>query len=324
MTAMLRDDSASWHAFQSLPAADLASGVANLRFAAFLEGRGVDSLLAIARRQEAEAATHLEAATPRNAQFWLLMNTGRPTAALRVAALDVAPNDGAARLEHLQLVAWSGFAWDADREAGSRAVEELRAALEEQARRPGSAPPAPFLICTVALLDLLGGRTDWAARVGAWLERGAEEFPQQLDRQQARSCPIIIAAATAHALGARDVARARLAELETFLRESPFGAKRLRSAGNIVAAIMHEHYGDAENALMAWQRLQDTMAPNMLTTALREEARLLDALGRQDEARSVYRRYLLLRRDAEPALRHQDEPILRRLGELGADVPRSE
>ncbi|CAN5840639.1 hypothetical protein BH23GEM9_BH23GEM9_03530 [soil metagenome] len=171
-------------------------------------------------------------------------------------------------------------------------------------------------------LDLLSGRTDRAARVKPWLARGAEELQTPLQRRQARDCQVIIAAAAAHAADPPADALARLADLEVYLQESPFGAKRLRSAGNFLAAILHEHHGDTQAALIAWQRLQDTMAPNLLTTALREEGRLLDQLGRHDEATAVFRRYLVLREDAEPRLRAMDEPIRQRVAAAVKRPPR--
>jgi tetratricopeptide (TPR) repeat protein len=316
MQALLRDDSASWRAFHELPRADLAGALNELRHAVLRDGSGMDSVLAIARRLEAQAVTELEANAPRNAQFWVLISSGRPTAAMEVAGRRVSSTgDVASRMEHLQLVAWVGFAWDGDRDAGRRAVNELRTLIDEQESRSGAPPANPFYVCTVALLDLMEGRTDWIERARSLLERGAAEFAQPFDRQQTRSGPIIIDAAMAHVAGPPQLARARLADLEVFLREGPFGAKRLRSAGNLIAAILHELYDDDANALLAWQRLQDTMAPNMLTTALREEARLLDQLGHRDEANAVYQRYFQLRRNAEPGQRVVDEEIRRRLGE---------
>jgi TolB-like protein len=307
LRALLYNDSASWNALRALPAAELGSTLIGLRYYALTDGRGIDSLLAIARRLERSAITAAEREIPAQVQFWLLVNTGRPAEALEAYARSTQRQGAAGRLERLQIEAWVGAAWDGDSKAGRRAVEELRTAIEMQASREGQEPPHPFYICTVAVLDLLNGRTDWAARAQPWLDRGAQQLATTLDRAQARSCPVIIAAAAAHAAGAPADAQARLTELEEFLTESPFGAKRLRSIGNLVAALLHEHYGDPAAALIAWRRLQDTMAQNFLTTALREEARLLALLDRHDEADRVVRRYLALRTYAEPRLYESDE-----------------
>jgi tetratricopeptide (TPR) repeat protein len=278
--------------------------------------RATEPVLETARALEAAAVTAAEAAAPLSAQIQLLANTGRPAEATRAAERRLRQEGPAWRNEHLQLLAWIGFAWDGDTTSARTALEELRAAVDAAQAGADAGPHLPFYICTVAVLDLLQGRSDWAAGALPRLEHAAPTFDDPDSRMQARSCPLLIRAGLAHAGGDPAEARQRLRELEDYLTQRPFGAKRLRTVANFLAATLHQQHGDLDAALAALRRLQDTALPNLLSTALREEGLVLERLGRADEAADVYRRYLALREHAEPGLLARDEAIRRRLATL--------
>jgi tetratricopeptide (TPR) repeat protein len=315
LTALHENTPAAWEAYGDYVRADGGRMLSDVVGQAFMMTRGLDELVGIARDIEARAVTPGEAREALNMQIQILANGGRPEEAVRASERMLRLQGPSWQQEQLQLAAWIGMAWDGDRAAGQAAVEELRLLLEEEARRDG-APPLPFMVCTVAVIDLLDGSADWSERALPWLDRGAAELTQPLEQTQARSCPVIIRAGVAHLRGPPDEARRRLRELDTFLTESPFGAKRLRAAANLLAISLHEAAGDLPAALAAAQRLQDRVSPGLLSTAIREEGRLLERLGRRDEAAAVYRHYLAIRTSPEPAVRVVDDRIRSRLAAL--------
>jgi tetratricopeptide (TPR) repeat protein len=278
--------------------------------------RATEPVLETARALEHGAVTAAEAAAPLSAQIQLLANTGRPTEATRAAERRLRQEGPGWRNEHLQLLAWIGFVWDGDTTTARAALEELRAAVNAAKAGADAGPHLPFYVCTIAVLDLLQNRSDWAAGALPWLEDAAPTFDAPESRMQARSCPLLIRAGLAHRSGDPIAARQRLRELEDYLTQRPFGAKRLRAVANLLAATLHEQNGDLDATLAALRRLQDTAQPNLLSTALREEGLVLERLGRADEAATTYRRYLALRQHAEPALQARDEAIRRRLAAL--------
>jgi tetratricopeptide (TPR) repeat protein len=300
--------------------ASFASGgdlsLSDVAWRALLLARGIEEVLAVARELENAAVTPLEAQVPALVQLQLLANSGRPTEAVRVSARTLQRRGAAWRPEHLQLTAWMGFAWDGDSIAGRQALEALRAGIEAEQARAGAAPPVPFHVCTVAILDLLQGRADWATAALPWLERGAAALEGQADRAQSRACRVIVHAGVAHVRGSREEARERLQTLEAHLTDSHFGSLRLQQVANLVAAHLHEEHEDLPAALAALRRLQDTASPNIRSTALREEARILERLGRTSEAAAVYRHYLALRTHAAHEVQQVDDDVRRRLALL--------
>jgi tetratricopeptide (TPR) repeat protein/TolB-like protein len=279
-------------------------------------GRGLDEVLALGRDRERAAVTVAAAEVPVTVQIQMLANMGRPGEAAAVSERHRQRAGGAWHPEHLQLVAWTGWAWDGDTVQARMAMEELRSLLDAAAARPGEVPPHPFHICTVAIFDVLQGRTDWATRIAARLEADMDRLEGRWLQMQAQACPVIVRAGLAHVSGTRQEALAALRDLEAYLTGKPFGATRMRAAGNFVAAALHEFYDDHPAALAALRRLQDTGSTNLLSTALREEGRMLEQLGRTGEAADVYRRYLSLRRSPEPAAAAMDDAVRGRLAAL--------
>ena len=109
----------------------------------------------------------------------------------------------------------------------------------------------------------------------------------------------------------------RLARLDSMLRDAPVQLGPLLQAGNLVAARLWEQSGDSIRALAAVRRRVRLIGkPELQATYLREEGRLAAATGDRDGAKHAYRRYLNLRRDAEPALRSQVATVRRELARL--------
>jgi tetratricopeptide (TPR) repeat protein len=313
--ALHEDTPTAWSDYRNDPAGgDLL--LFDVAMQALAMGRGLEHLAEIAREREDRAVTIAEAAAPWSVQIQLLGNMGRPRATAEVNERALRRRGPAWRAEYLQLNAWIGFAWDGDTIVGRAALEELRQILTDQARNADAEAAHPWLICTVGVIDLLHGRADWAADALPWLERGAVEIEEPAMRMQAQSCPVILRAGIAHLRGPPAEAQRRLRELETYLTENPFGAKRLRAAGNLLALSLHETAGDLEAALAAARRLQDRSTPGLLSTAIREEGRLLERLGRTQEAAALYRRYLSMRVNAEPSVQPIDDAIRTRLSLL--------
>jgi hypothetical protein len=79
-----------------------------------------------------------------------------------------------------------------------------------------------------------------------------------------------------------------------------------------------EKLGDNRGALAAARRRTDAWTQNnaYLATQLREQGRLAALVGEREEAIRVYRHYLALRMDPEPALRPQVEAVRRELKQL--------
>ena len=115
----------------------------------------------------------------------------------------------------------------------------------------------------------------------------------------------------------RPDARARLVELDSMLREGPQRNGALLQAGNLVASRLWEQGGDLARALAAVRRRPFFYGPDpSLPVSLREEGRLAAATGDRAGALKAYRRYLLMRQDAEPSFRAHLDGIRREVGRL--------
>jgi serine/threonine-protein kinase len=114
--------------------------------------------------------------------------------------------------------------------------------------------------------------------------------------------------------------RAATLRLDSLLRVMDYaGANPGRTSfANLVAARLMEKLGDNRGALAAARRRTDAWTQNnaYLATQLREQGRLAALVGEREEAIRVYRHYLALRMDPEPALRPQVEAVRRELKQL--------
>jgi tetratricopeptide (TPR) repeat protein len=304
----------AWRTWRASFATGGNQSLVGVAWRALYMARGIEEVLAVARELESAAVTPFEASAPRSVQIQLLASSGRPAEAMRVAERLL--RGPAARTETLQLTAWVGFAWDGDTTAGRQALEALRTTIDAEQARPVPAPTVPFHVCTVAAMDLMQGRADWAASAVPWLEREAAGLDERFGRAEARTCGVVVQAGIAHLRGSREEARERLRALEAHLTGSHVGSARMGQAANLLAAHLHEAHDDLPAALAALQRLQDTSVPNLRSTALREEAQILDRLGRTDEAVTLYRHYLALRAHAGPEVQHVDDGVRRHLAAL--------
>jgi hypothetical protein len=161
----------------------------------------------------------------------------------------------------------------------------------------------------------LQGRADWAAAAVRLLERDAAQIDNRFARAQAHACAVTAQAGVAHLRGSRAQGREALRALESHLGNSYIGSARMRQAANLLAAHLHEQHDDLPAALAALRRLQEA-TPNIRSTAIREEARILERLGRTGDAIATYRHYLALRQHAGPEVQHVDDVVRRRLAVL--------
>ncbi len=107
-------------------------------------------------------------------------------------------------------------------------------------------------------------------------------------------------------------ARALLTRLDSVLKTDPQGV--LGGLGNLIAARGWEAVGDVPRAAAAIRRTESVNAPGVYYTAqLLEEGRIATLAGDRDFAIRSYRRYLVLRRDADPALQPQVEAVRKEL-----------
>jgi tetratricopeptide (TPR) repeat protein len=306
---------AAWQTWRASLASGGSNSLLDVAWRALFLARGTEEVLAVARELESAAVTTLEGSAPASVQIQLLANTGRPAEALRVSERRMQLR-GAADPEHVQFRAWVGFAWDGDTTAGRQALETLRRGIDAERARPGAGPPVSFHVCTVAILDLLQGRADWAAAAVPLLERDVAQLDNRFARAQARACAVIAQAGVAHLHGSRAQAGEALRALESHLGNNHVGSARMRQAANLLAAHLHEQHDDLPATLAALRRLQEIAPPNLRSTAIREEARILERLGRTADAVALYRHYLALREHAAPEVQHIDDGVRQRLAVL--------
>ncbi len=115
--------------------------------------------------------------------------------------------------------------------------------------------------------------------------------------------------------------RALLTRLDSVLEADPQGV--LGGLGNLIAARGWEAVGDVPRAAAAIRRTESANAPDVYYTAqLLEKGRIATLAGDRDLAIRSYRRYLVLRRDADPALQPQVEAIRKELQRLEAQASR--
>ena len=111
---------------------------------------------------------------------------------------------------------------------------------------------------------------------------------------------------------------ARVQALNAILREGPNVPMMLLNSANIVHGRAAEQTGDRALALRAFSRYAgaDLEAMELVTTMMREQARLAALTGDRDLAIRVYRRYLLMHERAEPVLKAKDDAVRADLARL--------
>ncbi len=115
----------------------------------------------------------------------------------------------------------------------------------------------------------------------------------------------------------RPDARALLTRLDSVLKADPEGVTG--GLGNVIAARGWEAVGDAPRAVAAIRRTESLNSPGPYFTAqLLDEGRIAAMAGDRDLAIRSYRRYLVLRRDADPGLQPQVEVVRKELQRLEA------
>lgn len=114
---------------------------------------------------------------------------------------------------------------------------------------------------------------------------------------------------------------ARVQALNTILREGPAVEPFILNSSNIVLGRAAEQAGDRALAQRAFGRQPGggVYSVELVTTMMREHARLAAINGNRDLAIREYRRYLSLHEQAEPAVRKTDDVVRRHLARLSGE-----
>jgi hypothetical protein len=221
--------------------------------------------------------------------------TGRSSAACRAAEALTVPGSELSRDVMLILGA---VVSDGDTAAASQAARRLaqRSDLSDPSRARAQ--------CAIAL---------WAmsreSASGAW-DDGMLRSNGQLN------CAVMLDLLRAARLGLPDL-DARIVAAESLVREH-LAYPAYAGFENVLFARLWEARGDAERALAAARRLNISYLPFLLpaATSARLEGRLAAQTGDTAGAVRAYRRYLWLRRDAEPPLVPQRDSVRAALAAL--------
>jgi tetratricopeptide (TPR) repeat protein len=269
-----------------------------------LPDAGVDSLM---QRNFDGAATDADRATAGFLLVEHLTNRGQPDRAARVAR----STGGLRAGQYAENTLLTGMFNDVD----SALVAEARQIVAARAAND-SVAKYRYTYFAAALDGLQRGSRDIAVRVIPLLDRAP---PGQCNPRVPTYCKALAVVLDAQ-LAANDNrpdAPAKLAALDSMLREGPVRAGGLLYAGNLIAARLWEKAGNQARALAAVRRQTHFNGPRPYqSTTLREEGRLAAATGDRDGAIRAYRKYLALRSNAEPSLKAHLDGVRREMQKL--------
>jgi tetratricopeptide (TPR) repeat protein len=180
--------------------------------------------------------------------------------------------------------------------------------------------PTITLQSVAAQFQLTRGNTEPARRaVRAWLIKPM--MPESLLAVYTSDYAARLLDAQLAALDHRPDARARLEELDSLLRDAPTGGDFFERIGNIEAARLWQERGEPGRALASIRRrLEGLQTYSELPQYLRNEGRYAALAGDGKGAIQAYRRYLVLRSDAESALQSQVDTVRAELAAVEADL----
>ena len=288
------------------------------RMPLFVAGSPVDLGLAAYDTLIGRATTPGNFQALRGAKSALLLNAGRPAAAL--AELRAIPSPGRSYALGRQVL--DAVLDHGDSGAGSVAVAEfLPSALAPVARDTAGATQQSIAIRAVLTWRLMQGDTAGAAamiiRLKALRDGGTSPFSKAMDE---------ISIATFEALLAdrrHDSAAAAMAQrLDSLMSAFDYtnGAQSRLELAALVGARLLEKYQSPAAALTAIRRRSSWWSNEMpyLSAQLREEGRLAALAGQRAEAIDSYRMYLSLRSHADPAFAGEVAGVKAELAELAA------
>lgn len=226
----------------------------------------------------------------------LALNRGRPAEAqaynVRLAEVESSPR------QHLRERIRAALYWDGDSIAAAGAVRQLMPALNAPVPAQRANRYAHLAdICMVELWKLSTRDTGTVRRSLATLHGNHAED----DTPLGRNCATLLEAV--HTAPRRDSLSDRARDrLERLLASGPGGL--VQEIGNLVVARLHEQSGDLAAARLALIRREYFLGRTvLLSTYVREQARLAELAGDYPAAATAYRHYLALRANPEPELR---------------------
>jgi len=243
-----------------------------------------------------------------------LLNSGRPTAALRQM-------DSAGRLPeevvHRSRVLAATW-WDADSAIGAASAGWL-GELTARALPDSGAPRVNQLAATCALEQwrLAHGDASGVARATARLRSATTpRDPPRLTRN-AELCAGILEASAA-TLGRRPDALRLVERVDSAMRRGPraIGDGWLLPFENLLIGQLFAALGDPARGLAAVRRGGPFDNNEIVSAYLREEGRLAALAGERDAAIRAYNRYLELRADPEPAVKPVVDEVRAELARL--------
>ncbi len=250
----------------------------------------------------------------------LAMNRGQPSRsrALLEQAADL--ETLVSRGPQVQFTVEEGQVWDAlfaegDTAVASRKVRMLGNVVDAPLKSDSFAREEQLRqLCTVGLWNALRGSTSTASRAVAKLKLGRPGAPRAY-RPGIEVCYTMIDAMVSHA-EARPDEMAKIDALDALSRTGPFVYELRTHAMNVALARLLEQKGDYSRALAAARRRWHAAGSNVYTaTMLRLEGRLALRTGDREGAARAYKKYLVIRADAEPSVKPQVDSVRRELAE---------
>jgi len=244
------------------------------------------------------------------AAYMLAMNRGRPREATGFLERRAKVRD-----DPLAFWTWAAMGalfWDGDTAVAHTAVRARTALIaRDTSSRSLDSVNALLLsrhIGQQGLWDLMQGDTALAETAVRWLRRH-NRWPS------ADLVEVLLASRTG-----RPDAEALRSRIDSIALEGCCTVILVHWA-NLVVARAHEAAGHDADALRALRRGVWRFPPQLLSTFLRDEARLAAKVGDRAGAIRAYRHYLALRSDAEPELRPELDRVRAELLQLERDSP---
>ena len=235
-----------------------------------------------------------------------LLNRGRPAEASRLLGTSERGLGQAVDVGVLEFRIYAALYWDGDASEAAAAAGAIEAYLGGGLPEPGQVRDRASASCALAHWRLAAN--DLAAADAA--VRDARLPSPPAGPRSRGSSSLCIAAVEAQLAAARNRpdAAAALDRLDALLAAGSDVQYVMPSVATVIAARLYGARGDLDHAL-ALTRRRTFWWNWILSTPLREEARLAALAGDYAGALRAYQRYLALRSNPEPALRQDVERV---------------
>ena len=250
-----------------------------------------------------------------------MLNRGRPAAASRVLSTSERGFGQAVDVGVLEFRIYAALYWDGDSSEAAAAAGAIEAYLGGGLLEPGQLRDRASASCALAHWRLAAN--DLAAADAAVRDARLPSPPAGPRSRGSSSLCIAAVEAQLAAARSRPDAAAALDRLNALLAAGSDVQYLMPSVATVIAARLYGARGELNHAL-ALARRRTFWWNWMLSTPLREEARLATLGGDYTGALRAYRRYLALRSAPEPAVRRDVERVraeIERLEEVQARRP---